>query len=237
MDLSGKRVVVIGGSSGIGFAVAAAAAADGASVIIGSSQQSKVDEALQRLGTMVDGTIVDVMDEPSVTRFFEGTGAFDHLVYTAGDWAHRTPGKMTNVNLDQITQVLGTRFTGALLAIKHGVSAIRPGGSIVLTDGMVAHRPVKGRPLASAMAGAIEHLTRGLAVDLAPLRVNAVCPWIIRTTVWGDDAEQKNRPMTDPLLIRRMGEPEEVAEAYLYLMKGTYTTGQVLVVDGGRSLV
>ena len=91
------------------------------------------------------------------------------------------------------------------------------------------------------MAGAVEHMTRALAVELAPIRVNAVCPGLIRTDVWnsipGETRAERFRSMTERLPISRIGEPDEVAEAYLYLLRGGYTTGQVLYVDGGQSVV
>jgi len=133
------------------------------------------------------------------------------------------------------------RFWGALTAIKHATPRMPANGSITLTNGMIAHRPRKGTPISTAMAGALEHLTRGLAVDLAPIRVNAVCPAAIRTDVWNSIPEADREPrfaeMTRRQPVARIGEPDEVAEAYLYLMRGGYTTGQVLLVDGGTSVV
>jgi len=133
------------------------------------------------------------------------------------------------------------RFWGALTVIKHAHKSISPGGSITLTDGMIAHRPSKGSAVSTAMAGAVEHLTRGLAVELAPIRVNAVCPGLIHTGVWDSIPEERRaqqfEQMTKRQPLPRVGEPEEAAEAYLYLMRGGYTTGQVLHVDGGSSVV
>lgn len=240
MGLGEKRIVVIGGSSGIGLAVAAEAIQEGANLFIGSSQPARIAEAESHLGSRAGGAVVNVAEEQSIVRFFEQAGAFDHLVYTAGDWAHRARGAQVLTEskvVEDFGQALTVRFAGALLAIKHAVGRIRSGGSITLTGGMVAHRPRKGAPLSTAMAGAVEHLTYGLAVDLAPIRVNTVCPGIIATAVWGRNAEEQFRTMTDPLPLPRMGTPAEVAEAYLYLMKAGYTTGQVLRVDGGRSLI
>lgn len=235
--ISGQRIVIIGGSSGLGYAVAKAALDEGASVFIGSSQTSRTEKAQSSLGAGCEGGVVDVTDEGSIMAFFQMAGSFDHLVYTAGDWGDRVARQISEVEVAHLTQRLSVRFVGALLAIKHGSPNLREGGSIVLTDGIVAHMPRKGMPLNTAMAGAIEHLVYGLAVDMAPTRVNAVCPGAIATAVWGENAAEQFRSFTDPLPISRMGTPEEVAEAYLYLMKGSYTTGQVVRVDGGRSLI
>ena len=237
MALDGKRIVIIGGTSGIGRAVAAAALAEGAEIFIGSSRLAKIEEAQRLLGAKAQAATIDCTNEESIAAFFKQTGEIDHLVYTAGDWGNRDPRDIGQVEADELTKTMSVRVVGALLAVKHATPRIRPGGSITLTGGIVAHRPRKGAPLASVMGGAVEHLVYGLAVDLAPIRVNAVIPGAIATDVWGADAAEKFRGLTDRLPVSRMGRPEEVAEAYLYLMKGGYTTGQNLRVDGGLTLV
>lgn len=239
-SLQEKKVVIIGGASGIGFAVAQAALEDGASVVVASSQAANVDAAVGRLGAGSEGGAVDVRNEADVARFFTEVGAFDHLVFTAGDWGARGGGSLHELDLAAAGAAFTVRFWGAVAAIKHGCRQIAENGSITLTDGMIAHRPWKGAAVASAMAGAIEHLTAGLAVDLAPVRVNAVCPGLVMTDrIRLAPAKQRERltRFTDGQPLARAAEPAEVAQAYLYLMRGGYTTGQVLRVDGGRSVV
>lgn len=241
-DLDGQRVVIIGGSSGIGFAVAERALAERAEVVVGSSDPAKVESACARLGRGASGWPVDARTEASVAGFFERIGTFDHLVFTAGDWgAIRAPNTVADLDLALANAVFGVRFWGALAAIKHAQGRIAAQGSITITDGLVAHRPRKGAAINTAMAGAIEHLTRALAVDLAPLRVNAVCPGYVLTEVWDSipvaDREQRIRRMTERQPLPRAADPPEVAEAYVYLMRAGFTTGQVLIVDGGMSLV
>jgi NAD(P)-dependent dehydrogenase (short-subunit alcohol dehydrogenase family) len=240
--LQGQRVVVIGGTSGIGFAVAERAVREGAEVAVGSSSASHVEDAVKRLGRAASGAAVDVKNEASVAAFFAGIGAFDHLVFTAGDWpALRRPAALADLDLGAADAVFAVRFWGALAAIKHAQGRISASGSITLTNGVVAHRPRKGAALNTAMAGAIEHLTRALAVELAPVRVNAVCPGFVLTEVWNSIPEETRqeqiRRMTSRLPLPRAGDPSEVAEAYLHLMRATYSTGQVLIVDGGMTLV
>ena len=241
-NLRAQRVVVIGGTSGIGFAVAAGALAEGAQVIVGSSSAANVEAGAARLGRGTIGWAVDVRDEASVAAFFDHIGRFDHLVYTAGDWgANRGGGAMAQLDLAAAHATFTVRFWGALAAIKHAQGRISQDGSITLTDGAIAHRPRKGAALSTAMAGAIEHLTRALAVDLAPLRVNAVCPGYVLTEVWNSIPEDRRaaqlQRMTERLPLPRVGDPAEVAQAYLYLMRGGYSTGQVLIVDGGMTLI
>ena len=238
MSLREQRVVIIGGTSGIGLAVAQGAIADGARVVVGSSSAGKVAAAKEKL-TGAEAFAVDVTNEASVAAFFEQVGALDHLVFTAGDWARWGGGPLESLNVADAAGLFAVRFWGALTAIKHATKRMREGGSITLTNGMIAHRPRKGSAISTAMAGAIEHLTLALAVDLAPIRVNAVCPGAIRTDVWNvipaEQREERFKRMTERLPVKRIGEPNEVAEAYLYLMRGGYTTGQVLRVDGGQT--
>jgi NAD(P)-dependent dehydrogenase (short-subunit alcohol dehydrogenase family) len=244
MSLQNKRVVVIGGTSGIGLAVAQRALADGAGVVVGSSSAGKVaaaNDKLQGSEALALALAVDVKDEASVEAFFERVGAFDHLVFTAGDWSGFGGGPLEKLDVSRAASGFAVRFWGALTAIKHAQKRIREGGSVTLTDGMIAHRSRKGAALSTAIAGSIEHLTRALAVDLAPIRVNCVCPGAIRTDVWNvipaEQREERLKRMTERLPIKRIGEPDEVAEAYLYLMRGGYTTGQVLRVDGGQTAI
>jgi NAD(P)-dependent dehydrogenase (short-subunit alcohol dehydrogenase family) len=237
MSLEGKRVVVIGGASGIGFAVAELARALGAAVVIGSSSEANVGAAVQRLPG-AKGRTVDVRDETSVADFFSKVGPFDHLAVTAGDWGGSWSGSVRELDLARAREGLTVRFWGVLAAVKHGCRTIAQDGSITLTSGMLAHRPMKGVPLATAFGGAVEHLARGLAVDLAPVRVNAVCPGIVLTEhVKTQMPEARLKAYVAPLPVPRGASPEEAAKAYVYLMLNGYATGQVLPVDGGGLMV
>lgn len=237
MSLEGKRVVVVGGASGIGFAVAAAAQDAGAHVVVASSQEANVQAGVAQLGGGATGFAVDVTDEASIASFFERLGAFDHLAFTAGDWGMSMFAPTRDVDLAAAQAGFAVRFWGALAVVKYACRSIAAGGSITLTGGMLAHRPMKGAPVVTAVAGAIEFLTSGLALDLAPVRVNAVCLGLVLT--------ERTRTMPEPMLdmftarlpLPRGGDPAEAAQAYLYLMRGGYTTGQVLRVDGGGSIV
>jgi len=240
MSLSGKRIVIVGGTSGIGFAVAHAATGAGAHVVVASSDAAKVTAATARLPG-AEGLALDVTDEAAVAAAFERLGPIDHLVFTAGDWGGMRRGPLAELDLAAASGLFGVRFWGALAVVKHAQKTLAADGSITLTDGTIAHRPTKGSAISTAMAGAVEHLVRGLAVELAPIRVNAVCPGLIRTGVWDsipeDRREEQLAKMTARQPLPRVGEPAEAAEAYLYLMRGGYTTGQVLRVDGGATTV
>lgn len=235
--LRNQTVVIIGGSSGMGYAVAEGALAEGARVVIGSSSQARVDDAVQRLGAGASGAVVDVRNEHSVAAFFGALERFDHLVFTAGEAGVFAPAPLAQLDIAAAGAGLEVRFWGALRAIQHAQPRLSTHGSITLTDGLLAHLPRKGVPLATAFAGAAEHLVRGLAVDLAPLRVNAVCPGPVLTERLAPLPADMIRQMTERQPLPRAADPAEVAQAFLYLMRGGYTTGQVLVVDGGRTLV
>src|SRR5215472_2931986 len=180
MSLEDKRIVIIGGSSGIGLAVAEGALREGARVTVSSSQQATVDKGLSKLKG-AEGVVADVKDEEQLAKLFAQVGNFDHLVYTAGDWGGPRRGPLESIDLKQAAAIFTVRFWGALAAVKQAKKHLAANGSITLTDGMIAHRPTKGSVVATGMAGGIEHMTRALAVELAPLRVNAVCPGAIRT--------------------------------------------------------
>jgi NAD(P)-dependent dehydrogenase (short-subunit alcohol dehydrogenase family) len=237
MSLEGKHVVVIGGASGIGFAVAELARAQGAAVVIGSSNEANVRAAVERLPG-AKGRSVDLRDEASVAGFFGELGPFDHLVITAGDWGGVGFGSIRDLDLAKARDGLAVRFWGVLAAVKHGCRTIAQDGSITLTSGMLTHRPTKGAPLATAIGGAVEHLARGLAIDLAPVRVNAVCPGIVLTDhVKQNMPEARLQSYVAPLPVPRGASPTEAAKAYVYLMLNGYATAQILPVDGGGLVV
>lgn len=239
MSLAGTRIVVLGGTSGIGYATAAAAAAEGAAVFVASSRPERVAQALSRLPPGSEGRVADLRDEAAVRDLFAAAGAFDHLVYTAGETLRLGP--LDALDTGRARDFLDLRYWGALMAVKHGHRLIRPGGSIVLTHGVAGLRPRKGWTLGASVCGAMQSLTRALAVELAPLRVNAVCPGLVRTELWDGMSETDRAAMYDAaaaaLPVGRVGEPDDLAEAYLYLMRQRFCTGQSIVVDGGAVLV
>ncbi|MDH6213225.1 SDR family oxidoreductase [Streptomyces pseudovenezuelae] len=239
MSVQGQRIVVIGGTGGIGLAVAEAAVQEGADVVVASRRQESVDAALKRLPGGAEGHVLDATDEESVRGFFARVGAFDHLVYTAGESI--LMGSLAESDLGQARRFLDTRLWGAYTAVKHGAPSIRPGGSVVLTTGTAGQRPMPGTTVAASLCGAMESLTRALALELAPVRVNVVSPGVVRTELWRDLAQEDREGLyastAAALPVGRVGEPADIAEAYLYLMRGGYSTGSVVTVDGGGTLV
>jgi NAD(P)-dependent dehydrogenase (short-subunit alcohol dehydrogenase family) len=182
--------------------------------------------------------VIDARSEASVAEALARIGELDHLVYTAGDPV--APRPLTAMTLDEARQLLEVRFWGAVTAVRHAAPRIRPGGSIVLTSGTIAARPSPGAALAAGSAAAIEGLTRGLAVELAPVRVNAVRAGAIRTPLWNPVPQERRTALFAALaertLTKTIGEPDQIAAAHLYLMDNGFVTGTVLTVDGGAVL-
>jgi NAD(P)-dependent dehydrogenase (short-subunit alcohol dehydrogenase family) len=239
MTLDGKRIVVLGGSSGIGLATAQAAAKEGANVVIASSRRARIDEALATLPAGADGHALDVADSEATQALFARLGSFDHLVFTAGETLQLGP--LATTDLDAARRFFNLRYWGAYCAAKFGSGLIRGGGSIVFTSGVAGRRPHAGWSLGASICAAMEGLTRALAVELAPVRVNVVAPGVVRTPLWENMAAPERAALyqqtSERLPVGHVGDAAEIAQAYLYLMRQTYGTGQVLVVDGGAVLV
>jgi NAD(P)-dependent dehydrogenase (short-subunit alcohol dehydrogenase family) len=239
MDFDGKSIVVLGGSSGIGLSTAQAAARARAKVTIVSSRRERVDQALKSLPPGAQGHVVDLVDETAVRDLFATIDSFDHLVFTAGESLALGPIAQTDV--EQAQRFFQLRYWGAFMAAKYGSPKIKAGGSIVFTSGLAGSRPHAGWSLGASICSAMEGLTRALAVELAPLRVNIVCPGVVKSPLWANmtqnDRDALYQGIADRLPVGHVGETDEIAKAYLYLMAQTYGTGQVLVVDGGGALV
>jgi NAD(P)-dependent dehydrogenase (short-subunit alcohol dehydrogenase family) len=239
MDLHGQRVVVLGGTSGVGLAVAAGAGSAGAEVVVVSSRRSSVDNALSALPGGAVGRVADMSDPATVRAVLEDVGELDHLVYTAGE----PLALMSVIELDveQARRFFGLRFFSALAAVSAVAPLVRPGGSITLTTGTAKDRPGAGWAVAASICGAVEALTKALAVELAPVRVNAVSPGVLRSPLWAGMGEAEREQMywdiAEAIPAGRVGEVGDAAQAYLYCMTQTFTTGTVLTVDGGSVLV
>lgn len=238
-SLKGKQIVLLGGSSGIGLATALIVAGEGASVVIVSSNQERIDHALSILPQNSKGFTADLGDEKQIEELFKKIGKFDHLVFTAGDELKFR--ELSALDIDEAKQSINLRFWGSIMAVKYGAPLIQKGGSITLTTGAIGKKPRIGTVVIAGMASAIDGLTRSLAFELAPIRVNAVCSGTVRTNLLANMPELERealfKKVGSKLLIGKVGNANDLAEAYLYLIRGGFTTGQVIVVDGGSLLV
>jgi NAD(P)-dependent dehydrogenase (short-subunit alcohol dehydrogenase family) len=238
MSLQHTNVLVIGGTSGIGLGVARAVADRGATPIVVSRRQSSVDRALAALPDGARGATIDLTDSGALDHLADEIGDVDHLVYTAGESLELA--QLADLTPEVISGFLQTRFIGALSAVRVFGPRLRDGGSVTLTSGTAAWQPGFGA-LPVSLCGAMNALTTALAVELAPIRVNAVAPGVIRTPLWDSmsvaDRATLYAQEAQRIPLGRIGEVDDAAHAYVYCMEQTFSTGTVLTVEGGTLLV
>jgi NAD(P)-dependent dehydrogenase (short-subunit alcohol dehydrogenase family) len=238
MTLEGKVVVVLGGSTGMGLATAKAAAAEGAQVVITGRSQEKLSAAIAQLPAGSQSAVLDVTDEAGTRSLFEQLDHVDHIFITAGTV---TLGAGLTADTEKLRPGMDTRFWGALYAAKYGAARMKNGGSITLMSGVSAWRPRPGGSVGSASCGAIEAFGRSLALELAPIRVNTIAPGFIDTPLIDELIGERKQALIEMqaarLPVKRIGTPEDIAEAVLFLMKNGFVTGITLTVDGGHTLV
>jgi len=246
--LAQKHVLVIGGSSGIGFAVAEASLSAGASVTISSSSPARIQAAIISLqasfpGSHVRGFPCDLSKptlEADISTLFEQVGRVDHIVFTAGDPLAAVP--LQEATLEKMHAAGQVRFFAPLLVAKIGSKYLGPGPecSIIITSGTVAERPRPNRSFVAGYASGLHGMVRNLAIDLKPIRVNLVQPGAVDTPLWRMLDEQKEKmfeAVRSTVPTGRVAAPEDVAEAYLWLMKDWNVTGTVATSDSGGRLV
>lgn len=236
------RVVVIGGGSGMGLEVAKRVLAAGADVVIAGRSLERLHVARTSLGgDRVEVATVDIGQRSQVVELFASLPRFDHLVVTAADLPY---GPVMELTESDLMRAIRTKFLGPVFAAQASADRIKPGGSITFTSGIAARRPMRGGSAAAAINSGLEGLVRALAVELAPLRVNAVSPGWTDTAIWdrmaGMTLERKKEAfatMAARLPTGRIGRAEDIAEAMVFLMNSEFSTGTVLDVDGGHRLV
>lgn len=235
MNFEGKKVLVIGGSSGIGQATAKAFAAASAVVTIASRDRAKLEAAAKAIGGDIRVASLDTTDAPAVEAFFAAQADFDHVVISA---AQTPSGPLRELQLDAARQALESKFWGAYHVARF--ARIVPGGSLTLVSGFLGTRPSRSAVLQGAINAALESLGRGLALELAPVRVNTVSPGLIATPLWsklGDEARAAMfRSAAEHLPARRVGQPDDVANAIVYLAATPFATGSTVLVDGGGAI-
>ncbi len=234
-SLAQTRVLVIGGSSGIGEAVARRSAESGADVTIASRSADKLTRAAETIGHRVGTAVLDTGDNAAVERFFAENAAWDHLIVSSAATAR---GGMRAMTLDDAYASMDSKFWGAYRAVR--AARMVRGGTITLVSGFLSERPSAGATLQGAINAALEGLMRGLALELAPVRVNAVSPGMIDTPLWDDMPEARKRDLltaaADNLPVGRVGRAGDIANAVHYLMITGFATGSVVRVDGGGAI-
>ncbi|PDT03427.1 short chain dehydrogenase [Rhizobium chutanense] len=242
IGIEGAKVIIVGGSSGMGLALAMRLLEEGASVTIAGRSEDRLAAACRHLGghSKLVTHVVDIAREEEVAALFRKSGSVDHIVSTAAD-IEGAYQFLPSIELAAAQRVVESKFYGPLLLAKYGAARLPPSGSITFTSGVAAYRPAARGSVVAAVNAALEGLVRALAVELAPIRINAVSPGWVDTPIWnfvaGDARQATLEAMAQRLLAGRVGQPEDIADAIRFLIGNGFTTGTILHVEGGHRLV
>jgi NAD(P)-dependent dehydrogenase (short-subunit alcohol dehydrogenase family) len=239
MSFDGQRVIIVGGSTGIGEAAARAFAAAGAAVTITGRAKSRLDAAAQRIGYSVQVAEFDATDGAAVTGFFGAVPSADHLVLAASPGAVGS-GPFAGLDEQALREAFDGKFFAHVKVLKAAAPRLRADGSVTIVSAVSARAAYPGAAGLAAVNGALEAVVPTLAVELAPLRVNAVSPGVIDTSWWHGLPEEQRagffRAVAAASPVRRVGTPADVAAAIVYLAGAGFVTGTVLECAGGANL-
>jgi len=240
--LAGQRVLVVGGSAGIGLAVAKAAHASGAAVVVVGRDATQLEGARAEIGAVATH-VADAGDETSLERLFDAVDRFDHLVTTVHEsssllGADRT---MAEIGLAAAQRYMGAKFWAQYSVAKCGLRRLSDRGSITFTSGIASRRTLPRHSVIGATNAAIEAAARQLAREIAPRRVNVVSPGLTVTRTYSHMDEAARKTFFDHIAavlpVGHIGRAEDVAVAYLFAMSCAYLSGVVIDVDGGYSII
>lgn len=234
MSLENKKIVIVGGSSGIGLSAAKLALQEGAKVIIGSRSLDNLEKAKSELGGNANIQVIVTTDDDSVSAAFDAIGVCDHVVCSAPGAAF---GAVKSMNIEEAQKGLNAKFWGCVRVAKY--SQIAPTGSLTFVSGQMARRPIKNFLAGAAANAAVDVLARGLAVELAPVRVNSIAPGFIDTPLHSrmpqEEIERRIKEAEKMLPAGRVGHPDDIGMMILQIMQNGFLTGSVIEVDGGRA--
>lgn len=230
-----QRICIIGGTAGIGLAIARSAAIEDASVIIAGRDKDKAAKAASKLGLNVEGRAIDILDTSSIQRFFVDLGDIDHLVVTA---AQVRGGMFKDGSIEDARHSMEGKFWSQYLCAKHAQVT----RSILLFSGTLSRKPMVGTTIIAAVNGAIEALGRSLAVKLSPVRVNIIAPGLVQETdayaaMPHDSRAGMIQSAAARLPARLVGDGDSIAGIACALLASPYATGSRVDVDGGGLLV
>ncbi|MEU5611808.1 SDR family oxidoreductase [Streptomyces sparsogenes] len=233
-----ERIVIIGGTSGIGLAAAERQLAQGREVVITGRDADRLAAALEKLGGAATGQSVDARDEAGMRAFFTGLGKVDHVVITATGAS--AAGPFRDLTLDDLRAAVEGKLVAQTVAAQAALEVLAPEGSLTFITAGSSGASLPGTAGLAAVNAAVEAMVPVLAVELAPVRVSAVSPGVIATPWWdwmpAEARQQAFDTYAKATPAGRVGAAEDIADAIGYLIGNTYTTGTVLSVDGGLRL-
>jgi NAD(P)-dependent dehydrogenase (short-subunit alcohol dehydrogenase family) len=234
--LEGRRVLVVGGSSGIGLGIAQVAASAGAQVTIASRSQEKLDAALKSIEGAATARVLDASKDADVETFFSDGKAWDHVVTSAGMGGR---GTLPNIEMKTAYAAMDAKFWVYFRVAR--AAKIATGGTLTFVSGSLGTKAAFGSALVSATNAAVEALARGLALDLAPVRVNVISPGVVDTPLWNQFSEERRKEFfattSQKLPARRIGQPRDIGHAVVFAMTNPFLTGQIIQVDGGSGIL
>lgn len=234
---AGRTIVLVGGGSGIGFAVAKLVVSGGGAVVLGGRRAGALERAAAELGPSVTWQVVDTADERTVAALFARLDSVDAVFTTAATYI---TGSMRALSISDAASPFDSKFWGQYRVVKAALPVLTADASVVLMAGAASVRPAGAAPAYVAANAAIEGLARGLAVELAPVRVNAISPGTVDGNLWNQRPQAVRQAAFDHFVEAstsgRLVREDEIAAAVIHLFLNGATTGSTLYPDGGYSL-
>ncbi|AKU16307.1 SDR family oxidoreductase [Luteipulveratus mongoliensis] len=233
-DLTGQRVLIVGGSRFIGAELARRAASLGAEVVIGARDLDRATEVADALPGGAGKVVrIDVLEESTIAAAAADIGEVDHVIVTAAAH-HDVP--VAELEHDKVVAAFEAKVIGPLMLAKHFAPRMRAGGSFVLFSGIVGWKPGPGSTVKGITNGAVAYAAAHLAANLSPLRVNAIAPGVVDSGTWDEKVGDKAAFLSragEHTLVGRYGEMADIADAAMWLLTAGYVTGEVIHIDGG----
>lgn len=232
-SLSGQRVLIVGGARDIGLAVAEAAAAAGATAIVGARDAGRAKNAAASIDG-AESVAIDVTDENTIVAALEEVGSVDHIVVTTS--AHHN-ALIPDLDHDKTQLAFEAKVIGPLMLAKHAAATLPPSGSIVLFSGVAAWNPDPGYSIMGIANGAVAFTVQHLAKELAPIRVNGLSPGVVDSGSWDSMGENTKRQFLDGAaegtLVGRTGVNDDIADGVIWLLGAGFISGETIHIEGG----